>query len=128
MTGKDEHIKTIDDLFTAATPEQEALGARLAARAESDDDAALPADAVVEWATGPEDGFELLEQALGSSEAVERATGGRPSLTGARGKSPMMSLRLTPDLDAALRARAEREHRKPSALMRDALARYLDAS
>ncbi|BCW64773.1 ribbon-helix-helix protein, CopG family [Paenarthrobacter sp. MSM-2-10-13] len=80
-------------------------------------------DAHITKASGPEAGRSILEAALGSAEAVRRAVG-KPSLS-ARGTSPSRSLRLPEEMDAQLVARAAAEQRKPSAIMRDALAEYL---
>jgi hypothetical protein len=80
-------------------------------------------DAQITKASGPEAGRSILEAALGSAEAVRRAVG-KPSLS-AKGTSPSRSLRLPEEMDAQLVARAAAEHRKPSAIMRDALAQYL---
>lgn len=92
----------------------------LAAWAETAD---IGPDAVITKAEGPGAGQALLEAALGSKEAVTRAVG-KPSLS-AKGTSPSRTLRLPKDMDAQLVARAAAEHRKPSAVLRDALAEYL---
>ena len=101
--------------------------ARAAARAERNDE--LPADATVVDATINQDGRALMEELLGSPEAVERAMG-RPSVDGTMraGHSPVRQVRLPRELDDRLKARAAAEHRKPSELMREALVAYLDAS
>jgi hypothetical protein len=80
-------------------------------------------DAVITKAEGPGAGQALLESVLGSKEAVTRAVG-KPSLS-TTGVSPSRTLRLPREMDAQLVARAAAEHRKPSAIMRDALAEYL---
>ena len=80
-------------------------------------------DARITKAEGPGAGQSILEAALGSAEAVKRAVG-KPSLS-AKGTSPSRSLRLSREMDDQLLARAEAEHRRPSAIMRDALAEYL---
>lgn len=72
---------------------------------------------------GPGAGRALLEAALGSPEALKRAVG-KPSLSN-KGTSPSRSLRLPKDMDAQLVARAVAEHRKPSEILRSALAEYL---
>ena len=69
-------------------------------------------------------GRAMLEAALGGAEAVERALGGRPSLSSA-GTSPSRTVRLPRDLDSALVDLARVEGRKPSAIVRDAVADYL---
>lgn len=94
--------------------------AELAEWAETAD---LSPDARITKAEGPEAGRSILEAALGSPEAVRRAVG-KPSL-GGKGTSPSRSLRLPVEMDAQLVARAAAEHRKPSEIMRDALAEYL---
>lgn len=53
---------------------------------------------------------------------------GRPSLTGASEPSPRVSFRLAPDIRDRAAAVAEREGKTVSALAREALERYLDAS
>ncbi|MEX8034433.1 hypothetical protein AB6V29_15460 [Microbacterium sp. 20-116] len=55
------------------------------------------------------------------------ALGGRPSLSGrpGTGPSPKRQVRLPHDLDALLTQRAERDHTKPSVIMRDAIDAYL---
>lgn len=55
------------------------------------------------------------------------ALGGRPSLSGrpGAGPSPKRQVRLPEYLDALLTERAERDHQKPSVIMRDALDAYL---
>ncbi|WP_458108356.1 ribbon-helix-helix domain-containing protein [Arthrobacter sp. R3-55] len=80
-------------------------------------------DARITKAEAPGAGQSILEAALGSAEAVKRAVG-KPSLS-AKGTSPSRSLRLSQEMDDQLLARAAVEHRKPSAIMRDALAEYL---
>lgn len=99
---------------------EQAHYSELAAWAETAD---IGPDARITKAEGPGAGQALLEAALGSAEAVKRAVG-KPSLS-ARGTSPSRSLRLPEDMDAQLLARAAAEHRKPSAIIRDALAQYL---
>ena len=78
---------------------------------------------------GDAPGRALLAAALGSEEAVNKALG-RPSLDQGRpaGESPVRHVRLSAELDEALKARAAAEHRKPSEVMREALSAYLKAS
>lgn len=59
-----------------------------------------------------------------SEEMIARSRGGRPSLSEG-GRSPQIGVRLPSDLDARLRARAEREHKKPSQIVREALEHYV---
>lgn len=54
-----------------------------------------------------------------------RVTVGRPSL-GAEGVSPRIQVRVDPTLATALRARARREKRSVSDIVRTALREYLD--
>ncbi|RFA13913.1 hypothetical protein B7R21_07580 [Subtercola boreus] len=99
-------------------------GEQLSAWAESLD--GIPVDSVVIRGNGEDSGRALLEAALGSSEAVDRAIG-RPNLSGlsGRGKSPVRQVRLPVALDRALVQRANVEHRKPSEIVREALVAYL---
>ncbi|MGF4043859.1 ribbon-helix-helix protein, CopG family [Paenarthrobacter nitroguajacolicus] len=96
---------------------------RYADLAEWAETADIGPDAHITKAKGPEAGHSILEAALGSAAAVRRAVG-KPSLS-AKGTSPSRSIRLPEEMDAQLLARAAAEHRKPSAIMRDALAEYL---
>ncbi len=60
--------------------------------------------------------------------ALERATGGRPSIDPAaqRGKhSRVRQVRLPADLDPKLDQRAALQHTRPSQIMREALQAYL---
>ncbi|KRE74461.1 ribbon-helix-helix protein, CopG family [Arthrobacter sp. Soil762] len=100
--------------------EEQARYAELATWAETAD---IGPEARISKADGPEAGRSLLEAALGSPEAVRRAVG-KPSLS-AKGTSPSRSLRLPEDMDAKLVEQAQKEHRNPSAIIRDALAEYL---
>jgi len=84
-------------------------------------------DAVVTRGEGPEPGRAFLAPFMSPAELDTVTRRGRPSLSGA-GTSPKRQVRLPADLDAALQERARAEGRKPSAVMREALARYLDAS
>ncbi|HAG59083.1 MAG TPA: hypothetical protein DIT15_07825 [Arthrobacter bacterium] len=100
--------------------EEEARYQEFAAWAETAD---IGPDARITKAAEPEAGRSLLEAALGSPEEVRRAVG-KPSLS-AKGTSPSRSLRLPADMDAQLVEQAKKEHRKPSAIIRDALVEYL---
>lgn len=86
----------------------------------------LPETTEVLRGNGVDSGQALLEAALGSPEAVERAVG-RPSLSGStrHGHSPVRQVRLPHDLDEALIKRAAEEHRRPSEVVREALTEYL---
>ena len=83
----------------------------------------LPPSAKVTKSNGDGAGRAMLEAALGSAEAVDRAIG-RPSLS-EHGVSPSRTLRFPSDLDAALVSQAQAEHRKPSELIREAVIQYL---
>ena len=65
-----------------------------------------------------EEGFDVDE--------IVRRRGGRPPLGSSA--ASVESVRLDPDLREALRARAEREGRTNSDVIREALRRYLRAS
>lgn len=104
------------------TKADEERAARLSEWAENLE--SIPRDAVVIRGRGNEPGRALLEAALGSPEAVDRAIR-RPSLDGRAGKSPVRQVRLPRDLDALLVKRAEAEDRKPSEVVREALYAYL---
>lgn len=56
---------------------------------------------------------------------AKRVRIGRPAL-GDGGSSPRVQLRVDPDLDKALRARARKEHRSVSEIARTALREYVD--
>jgi len=76
-------------------------------------------------------GRAALEAALGGSDAVERAIhgGGRPSIdpAAAPGKhSRTRQVRLAADVSSQLDQLAAAQHRRPSDLLRDAVAAYLD--
>lgn len=79
---------------------------------------------VQEGATATESGRHLLETALGDADAVDRALGGRPSLS-TTGTSPSRTVRLPRELDSALVEFARANGRKPSAVVREAVADYL---
>ncbi|MFP3467100.1 ribbon-helix-helix domain-containing protein [Leifsonia sp. SIMBA_070] len=98
--------------------------AEAAAWAESIEE--IPENATVVDAAESHDGRALMEELLGSPEAVERAMG-RPRVDGSMspGHSPVRQVRLTRELDELLTARAEAEHRKRSEVIREALDTYL---
>jgi hypothetical protein len=61
-----------------------------------------------------------------AAEQGERiARRGRPSLTGKAATSPQIGVRLSPNLNERLRARAKREGKKPSQVVREALEHYV---
>lgn len=65
------------------------------------------------------------ERGYDLSKANRRRVG-RPSL-GARGTSPRVSFRATPELYRAAKRRAREEGRSVSELAREAVARYVDS-
>lgn len=75
---------------------------------------------------------ELVEKLAAQAEAgfdvdeIIRRRGGRPPMGSSA--ASVESVRLDPELSAALRERAEREGRTNSDLIRDALRRFLRAS
>ncbi len=70
------------------------------------------------------DGSRITE-AEAAEQGEQIARRGRPSLTGDAATSPQIGVRLTPELNARLRARAEREGKRPSEVVRDALESYV---
>jgi hypothetical protein len=71
------------------------------------------------------DGTSWTEaESWAESEAVRRATPGKPSLSG-RGTSPQIGVRLPAELRKRLSARAARDGRRESDLVREAIERYL---
>lgn len=122
--------------------------ATLAARAEAEDYAPIEqlTDLDPAASTTPEELDDLLRnleeiptgdaprtpagstgERASEEDALELATMGRPSLSGrpGSGPSPKRQVRLSPELDAALTARAVRDHRNASDIIRDALDSYL---
>lgn len=70
------------------------------------------------------DGSRITEaEAAVQGERIARR--GRPSLTGEAAKSPQIGIRLSPDLNKRLRARAQRENKRASEVVRDALEHYV---
>lgn len=112
----EKKAKDVQDL----TPEEQARFRALGEWAQTAD---IGPDARITKASGPGAGRALLETALGSPEAVKRAVG-KPSLSSG-GTSPSRTVRLPKDMDAQLLVRSEIEHRKPSEILREALAQYL---
>jgi Ribbon-helix-helix protein, copG family len=74
-------------------------------------------DVVDESATRAEEGFDV--------EELLRRRAGRPAM--GSGPASVESVRLDPELNDALRERAEQEGRTNSEVIRDALRRYLKA-
>jgi hypothetical protein len=50
---------------------------------------------------------------------------GRPSLSGGAHRSPQLTTRVSPDLEARVRERATREGKKTSEIIREALEQYV---
>jgi hypothetical protein len=70
------------------------------------------------------DGSRITES--DAAEQGERiARRGRPSLSGKAATSPQIGVRLSPDLNKRLRAKAKREGKKPSEVVREALESYV---
>lgn len=65
------------------------------------------------------------EAAAAGRELLDRVGAGRPSLAGASGESPKRQVRLPAPLSNKLDELAERQHRKPSELMREAVEEYI---
>ncbi|MCL2541079.1 MAG: ribbon-helix-helix protein, CopG family [Nocardioidaceae bacterium] len=59
-----------------------------------------------------------------SEELLAKSRGGRPSMSKS-GRSPQIGVRLPVGLDARLRERAAREHKRPSEIVREALEQYV---
>lgn len=59
---------------------------------------------------------------------LTRRRAGRPSLSGGPGHSSRLGLRLDDDTYQSIRQLAERQHRKISDVVREAINRYLEAS
>jgi hypothetical protein len=103
--------------------------------------------ALVEWAAGDvrpagrrpnarrgsaaaEHGRAVLEAVLGSAATVDKAMGGRPPLdpSARRGQhAPVRQVRLPVSMNEQLTELAAAEGRKPSEIIREALAAYLNA-
>jgi len=60
--------------------------------------------------------------------ALTRRRAGRPSLSGIPGHSSRLGVRLDDDTYESIRRLAERQHRKISDIVREAINRYLEAS
>jgi hypothetical protein len=76
-------------------------------------------------------GRAMLEAAGVDVDAVERAVGGRPRLDPAapRGaRSPRVNVAIPETMDEVLKAKAKARGVRTSVLVREALARYLNAS
>jgi hypothetical protein len=70
------------------------------------------------------DGLRITE-ADAAEQGEQIARRGRPSLTGKAARSPQIGVRLTPELNKRLKARARREGKLPSEVVRDALESYV---
>ncbi|MGI8901917.1 MAG: ribbon-helix-helix protein, CopG family [Nocardioides sp.] len=77
------------------------------------------------------DGTRLTEEVaeeLGremSAEAAQRRGRGRPSLTGRSANTPHVSARVAPEVRDRLKARAEREGKPVSELVREAIEAFV---
>jgi hypothetical protein len=70
------------------------------------------------------DGSRITEaEAAEHGERIVRR--GRPSLSGEAAKSPQIGVRLSPELNERLQARAKREGKRPSDVVREALGSYV---
>lgn len=95
-------------------------------------------EAAVDWAehgmTLPERSRTALRGAAAATHgraALERATGGRPSIDPTAGPGEHArnrQVRLPADVDRQLQALADQQQRTPSAVLRDAVAEYLSAN
>jgi hypothetical protein len=73
-----------------------------------------------------DDGTRITEaEAAAQGEAIAARLRGRPSLTGHRAHSPQVTTRLPQALRDKLGERAQREGRRPSEIVREALEQYL---
>jgi len=68
---------------------------------------------------------EAAAEALAYDALAKAGLGGRPSLTGRPQHSPQIGLRVTPAIRDKLRARAQREHKSVSDVIRDAIDQYV---
>jgi hypothetical protein len=120
--------KNEDPLIGAPVdPEDDAMYAAWSERIEADDISSSASAEAYEGEEAQHVARALLDEIVGR-EALERAIGrGRPTLAGAgkRGESPKVQVRLTHELQQALKERAMIENRKPSEVVRDAIALYL---
>jgi predicted HicB family RNase H-like nuclease len=70
-------------------------------------------------------GGSRITEAQAAEQGERIARRGRPSLTGKARTSPQIGVRLSPDLNNRLTARATREGKKPSEVVREALEHYV---
>lgn len=132
--AKSPQVRAAADVATATKRLQEQVAADAATEAAlnayaehvASDDFDLPDGAV---AHVPDQGETraFLERFVDADELDRVARGGRPSLSGT-GTSPKRQVRLPADIDAALTALAERQGRKPSVLMREAIEAYVHSA
>ena len=83
------------------------------------------------WPDGTEVTEEAIEQLADRFENAELDDGtwkpvrvGRPTLSGGRGESPRISVRVAPDVLERAKTRAEHEGRKLSDVARELIERY----
>jgi hypothetical protein len=120
--------KETDPLVGAAvSPEEDAAYAAWSELIEADDINTPETAQAFEGEDAQRAARALLDEIVGSDELDQAIGRGRPTLAGhgKRGESPKVQVRLPHDLDAALKARAAAEHRKPSEVAREAIAAYL---
>lgn len=99
----------------------------LAARAERGDLKVKPGT-VRRGADAADEAQRLLMEATGATDVFELATLalGRPVVGGARGASPVVRARVPQALKDRITAIAERDHRRESDVVREALAAYVE--
>jgi len=97
-----------------------------AERAEAEDFDTPASAQVFEGNAAEEEIGGLLDEIFSEDESASIGRG-RPALDrpAGSGASPKRQVRLPRELDAALTAAAAEEHRRPSAIIRDALSEYL---
>lgn len=110
-------------------PEDERL-ANLSAWAESDDPTVTPGASRHSGQSSRAAAQAMLAAAATGDpdheQAVQRAVGGRPALSSQiEGESPFWSLRVSPELDSAMRRQAKAEGVSLSQLVRIAVEDYL---
>lgn len=110
-----------------AAPDGDEYWQDWADRAEGDDISTPASARRYEGDAAEEEIGGLLDEILSPDELASIGRRGRPGLNGGAGsgESPKRQVRLPRELDAALTERAAAEHRRPSAIIRDALSDYL---
>ena len=77
---------------------------------------------------GYEQGLAAAAEAGFDPASLEQRRAGRPSLSGRAGHSNRVDLRVDDQTYEAIRRIAEKDHRKVSDVVREAIHRYLQAS